>query len=71
MANPGLESGGGQHGLMLPCCRVADGRRSVPNTMARHAVKKIAFVSPHCVLDFTNGAATATLDGFAAGAVGL
>jgi glycosyltransferase involved in cell wall biosynthesis len=24
---------------------------------------KIAFVSPHCVLDFTNGAATATLDG--------
>ena len=25
-------------------------------------VRKIAFVSPHCVLDFTNGAATATLD---------
>ena len=25
--------------------------------------KRIAFVSPHCVLDFTNGAATATLDG--------
>ncbi len=24
--------------------------------------RKIAFVSPHCVLDFTNGAATATLD---------
>src|SRR5580700_8423866 len=24
---------------------------------------KIAFVSPHCVLDFTNGAATATRDG--------
>ena len=28
-------------------------------------VRKIAFVSPHCVLDFTNGAATATLDGLA------
>jgi hypothetical protein len=26
-------------------------------------IRKIAFVSPHCVLDFTNGAATATLDG--------
>ena len=26
------------------------------------AVRKIAFVSPHCLLDFTNGAATATLD---------
>jgi len=34
---------------------VVDGTRSVPAT-------KIAFVSPHCVLDFTNGAATATLD---------
>ncbi|MGO9665630.1 MAG: hypothetical protein ACLP66_20255, partial [Polyangia bacterium] len=27
--------------------------------------RKIAFVSAHCVLDFTNGAATATLDGLA------
>ena len=26
---------------------------------------RVAFVSPHCVLDFTNGAATATLDGLA------
>ena len=26
---------------------------------------KIAFVSPHCVVDFTNGAATATLDALA------
>jgi glycosyltransferase involved in cell wall biosynthesis len=26
-------------------------------------VRKIAFVSPHCVIDYTNGAATATLDG--------
>ena len=26
-------------------------------------MQKIAFVSPHCVFDFTNGAATATLDG--------
>ena len=26
-------------------------------------LRKIAFVSTHCVLDFTNGAATATLDG--------
>ncbi len=25
-------------------------------------VRKIAFVSPHCAIDFTNGAATATLD---------
>ena len=25
--------------------------------------RKIAFVSPHCILDFTNGAAMATLDG--------
>ncbi len=25
--------------------------------------RKIAFVSPHCVIDFTNGAATATVDG--------
>jgi hypothetical protein len=24
---------------------------------------KIAFVSPHCLVDFTNGAATATRDG--------
>jgi hypothetical protein len=24
---------------------------------------RIAFVSPHCILDFTNGAATATRDG--------
>jgi glycosyltransferase involved in cell wall biosynthesis len=31
----------------------------------RKKVRKIAFVSPHCVLDFTNGAATATLDGLA------
>ena len=28
-----------------------------------HPIRKIAFVSPHCVLDFTNGAATATRDG--------
>jgi hypothetical protein len=28
-----------------------------------HPVPKIAFVSPHCILDFTNGAATATRDG--------
>jgi hypothetical protein len=27
--------------------------------------RKIAFVSPHCLLDTTNGAATATLDGLA------
>jgi hypothetical protein len=27
-----------------------------------HPLPKIAFVSPHCVLDFTNGAATATRD---------
>jgi hypothetical protein len=26
------------------------------------SVRKIAFISPHCVMDFTNGAATATLD---------
>jgi glycosyltransferase involved in cell wall biosynthesis/GT2 family glycosyltransferase len=26
-------------------------------------VRKVAFVSPHCLIDFTNGAATATLDG--------
>lgn len=26
-------------------------------------VRKIAFISPHCVIDYTNGAATATLDG--------
>jgi glycosyltransferase involved in cell wall biosynthesis len=25
-------------------------------------IRKIAFISPHCLLDFTNGAATATLD---------
>ena len=31
----------------------------------KRPVRKIAFVSPHCVLDFTNGAATATLDGLA------
>jgi hypothetical protein len=28
-----------------------------------HPLTKIAFLSPHCVLDFTNGAATATRDG--------
>ena len=26
-------------------------------------LRKVAFVSPHCLLDFTNGAATSTLDG--------
>jgi len=30
-----------------------------------HLIHKVAFVSPHCVFDFTNGAATATLDGLA------
>ena len=44
-------------------------RRSLPSSTlplpARKAVRKIAFVSPHCLLDFTNGAATATLDGLA------
>jgi hypothetical protein len=29
----------------------------------KNNLPKIAFVSPHCVLDFTNGAAIATLDG--------
>ncbi len=28
-------------------------------------IRKIAFVSPHCLMDFTNGAATATLDSLA------
>ena len=28
-----------------------------------HPLPKIAFVSPHCLVDFTNGAATATRDG--------
>ena len=28
-----------------------------------HRRPKIAFVSPHCLVDFTNGAATATRDG--------
>jgi hypothetical protein len=31
-----------------------------------HSVHKIAFVSSHCVLDFTNGAAIATRDGLRA-----
>ena len=31
----------------------------------KRPVRKIAFVSPHCVMDFTNGAATATLDALA------
>ena len=34
-----------------------------PQGVGRRKVAKIAFVSPHCVIDFTNGAATATLDG--------
>jgi glycosyltransferase involved in cell wall biosynthesis len=34
-----------------------------PKLPAPHPVRKVAFVSPHCLLDFTNGAATATLDG--------
>ncbi len=29
----------------------------------KNRIRRIAFVSQHCVLDFTNGAATATLDG--------
>ncbi len=33
------------------------------NQLPHSKARKIAFVSPHCVLDFTNGAATATLDG--------
>ena len=28
-----------------------------------HRRPKIAFVSPHCLVDFTNGAVTATRDG--------
>ncbi len=32
---------------------------------SKKATRKVAFVSPHCILDFTNGAATATLDGLA------
>jgi hypothetical protein len=32
------------------------------SSLARH-VRKIAFMSPHCLVDFTNGAATTTLDG--------
>ncbi len=36
---------------------------TAPNIRApRRTVERIAFVSPHCLLDFTNGAATATLD---------
>jgi hypothetical protein len=34
----------------------------IASTMKR-PIRKIAFISPHCILDFTNGAATATLDG--------
>ena len=31
----------------------------------KRAIRKVAFVSPHCVMDFTNGEATATLDALA------
>ena len=34
-------------------------------SVMKHPNRKIAFVSPHCVIDFSNGAATATLAGLA------
>ena len=43
--------------------RQSQSGNELPHSKGR--TKKIAFVSPHCVLDFTNGAATATLDGLA------
>ena len=45
--------------------RPYDGRNLFCEPNSEGTVGKVAFVSPHCVIDFTNGAATATLDGLA------
>jgi glycosyltransferase involved in cell wall biosynthesis len=42
---------------------IYDGNCDVSASVPKQNKCDIAFVSPHCVLDFTNGAATATLDG--------
>ena len=39
--------------------------RTDPNYPLPEGEGRIAFVSPHCVMDFSNGAATATRDGLA------
>jgi glycosyltransferase involved in cell wall biosynthesis len=47
---------------------LANYRSNIPifsnsRSLQARPVRKVAFVSPHCLIDFTNGAATATLDG--------
>ncbi len=54
-----------RHPGPLPVGEGTEGPHSNPLPKGNGTKKKIAFVSPHCVLDFTNGAATATLDGLA------
>ncbi len=41
----------------------ANAQDTRPKGDPSNAAGKVAFVSPHCLLDFTNGAATTTLDG--------
>jgi len=43
--------------------RLSSAHPTIAPLPSRKEARKIAFVSPHCVLDFTNSAATATLDG--------
>ncbi|MGO9108439.1 MAG: glycosyltransferase [Thermoguttaceae bacterium] len=63
---PIFEAGSAKSGSRCPSpLPEGDGTRS-PTPLPKGArTSKVAFVSPHCVLDFTNGAATATLDGLA------
>ncbi len=42
---------------------LALGPHANPLSKGEGTARKIAFVSPHCLIDFTNGAATATMDG--------
>ena len=63
-----LNFGGSPHPNPLPEGEGTKRTHHAPRGGFHHAGRdeyrrKIAFVSPHCILDFTNGAATATLDG--------
>ena len=58
---PIYEDGNGKPGISNR--KLQDSSHPNPLPQAGEGTRKVAFVSPHCVIDFTNGAATATLDG--------
>ena len=61
-AAPRQGQSGNDHASTVPVPH-SKGRQS--GNEFSHSKRRVAFVSPHCILDFTNGAATATLDGLA------